>query len=360
MKILFFIDTLESGGKERRLTELLKALKAEPEVEFSLLVMSGDIHYKEILDLGIKIHYIVRKSKKDFSVLSKFYQLCKSIKPDVVHCWDSMTAVYSIPICKLLKIKLINGMVVDSPAKQNIFNKYWFRAKLTFPLSNMIIGNSRSGMLAYNAPKNKSLVIYNGFNFSRLETLHDKLSITQELGITTEYIIGMVASFGIYKDYKTYFEAAQILLEKRKDISFLAIGNNTDSDQASNLIETRFLPYFRLLGKKSGIESFINAMNVCVLSTFTEGISNSVLEYMALAKPVIASNGGGTNEIVVDNQTGFLINPSDPFALAEKIEVLLADSVLCEKMGLSGKQRVHEIFSIDSMVSKYISAYKNV
>jgi len=57
MKILFFIDSLTSGGKERRLTELMKALSDKPEINFGLVLMSDDIHYEEILDLKIKIHY---------------------------------------------------------------------------------------------------------------------------------------------------------------------------------------------------------------------------------------------------------------------------------------------------------------
>ena len=72
-----------------------------------------------------------------------------------------------------------------------------------------------------------------------------------------------------------------------------------------------------MLGIRSGIESLISAMDICVLSTFTEGISNSILEYMALEKPVIATAGGGTNEIVIDNKTGFLIKQSNPEELAE-------------------------------------------
>ncbi len=183
MRILFFTDTLDVGGKERRLTELIKALILHKEIDFELVVMSKDIHYKEILDLGIKIHYITRKTRHDVSVFYRFYKLCRSYKPDFVHCWDSMTAIYLVPACKLLHIKLINGMVVDSPVKQNISNKYYLRAKLTFPFSDVIIGNSKAGLLAYKAPENKSIVIHNGFAFSRTKNLISKEDIRKE----TEY-----------------------------------------------------------------------------------------------------------------------------------------------------------------------------
>ena len=351
---------MNAGGKERRLSELIIALSSRNDIEFELVVMSNEIHYKEILQLNLTIHKLIRNSKKDFSVFKKFYKLCRNYKPDIVHCWDGMTAVYSVPACKLLNIKLVNGLVVDAPIKKTIFNKRWLRAKLTFPFSSIIIGNSRAGLAAYNVPLNKGYLIYNGFNFQRTENLIKEDVIRQELKIDAKFVIGMVASFSKYKDYKTYFSAAQMLLSQRHDVIFLAIGNDTDSTLSKSLIDLKYKENFRLLGKKSCIESYINAMDICVLSTFTEGISNSILEYMALMKPVIATSGGGTNEIVEDTKTGFLISPTNPKELAAKIEMLLNDAALRKKIGTCGNERVHEIFSIDAMANKYVSFYKMI
>lgn len=357
MKILFFINELACGGKERRLTELLKALNNRPDCKFELAIMSNQIYYEEIFDLKIPIHYLIRKTRRDLSVFKMFYKLCENYKPDVVHCWDSMTAVYSVPVCKLLKIKLVNGLITNSPERQNIFNKHWLRAKITFPFSDIIIGNSKAGLMAYNAPESKSFVINNGFNFDRINKVISENLIRQELNIKTKYVIGMVASNTRQKDYETYFAAAQILLRKRKDITFLAIGENTDSDQSNQRISNEYTEYFRLLGKKFGVESYINAFDIGVLSTFTEGISNSILEYMALSKSVVATSGGGTNEIVLDRETGFLVTKSNQQELAEKIDMLLNDNELRLRMGIAGKERIQNHFSIDKMANNYISFY---
>jgi glycosyltransferase involved in cell wall biosynthesis/peptidoglycan/xylan/chitin deacetylase (PgdA/CDA1 family) len=360
MKVLFFINELSCGGKERRLTELIKALYHRSECEFELAIMSNRIYYKEVLDLNIHIHYIIRKTKKDLSVFRMFYELCKNYKPDIVHCWDSMTAIYSVPVCKLLKIKLVNGLITNSPERQNVLNKHWLRAKITFPFSDLIIGNSNAGLIAYSAPKNKSYVIHNGFNFERTDKIIEQSSIREQLNINTKYIIGMVASNTILKDYKTYFAAAHILLQKRKDVTFLAIGENTDSVELQRKINSEYTGFFRLLGKRFGIESYINALNIGVLSTFTEGISNSILEYMAVAKPVVATSGGGTNEIVIDQVTGFLIDKSNPQKLAEKLELLLNSPELRIKMGTAGKERINNFFTIDSMTNNFISHYNEL
>ena len=360
MKILFFIDSLRSGGKERRLTELMKVLIQQENIEFEIVVMSDELHYKEILNLGIRIHYLIRKTKKDIFVFTKFYKLCKFFKPDIVHCWDSMTAIYSIPACKLLHIKLINGQITDTLGKLSISNKPRLRSLITFPLSDLIIGNSKKGLEIYKAPVNKSVCIYNGFNFLRVDHILSNETIRTQLKIKTKYLIGMVASFSENKDYETYFKAAKLLLAKRNDITFLAIGDKTDSLFCRCLISDNLNENILLLGPRSDVESLVNAMDICVLSTFTEGISNSILEYMAIGKPVIATIGGGTNEIVQDQLSGLLISQSNPTELAEKVEILLNNPELRIRMGKYGYDRIRNNFSIDAMVSQYIDEYQKM
>ncbi|WP_276372802.1 glycosyltransferase [Chryseolinea sp. H1M3-3] len=358
MKILFSIDSFSAGGKERRLMELMKGLKLNGENDFQLIILSNDIHFKEIHDLDITIHHLIRTTKKDVTIFKKIYTICQSYKPDLAHCWDSMSAVYVLPALKLLQIKFVNGMVTDAPANAGSLNKYWLRARLTFPFSDLIIGNSNAGLKAYNAPRSKSICIYNGFNFDRLKSVISTSEMRAQLGIRSKYVVGMVATFSEYKDYATYFSACQMILKKRDDVTFLAIGNRTDSWESTQLIDTQYIDYFRLLGSRSDVESLINCMDVGVLATFTEGVSNAILEYMALGKPVIATAGGGTVEIIENNKTGFLVNAMDPISLSEKIELLLTNEGLRLRMGEAGKQRVHTHFSIRKMVDEFLLNYQ--
>jgi hypothetical protein len=81
MRILFFTDTFASGGKERMLLELMKGLRERTEIEFELVIMSKEIHFKEVFDLGIKVHQVVRKTKKDISVFKKIYKFVRILDP---------------------------------------------------------------------------------------------------------------------------------------------------------------------------------------------------------------------------------------------------------------------------------------
>ncbi len=360
MRILFFIDSFPAGGKERRLVELMKGLRAQPGHVFELVIMTKDVHYKEIFDLCEQVHFVVRKTKKDFSVFGQFHRICKSFRPDIVHCWDSMTAVYLLPLTLFHGFKLVNGMIADTPAVTGIRNRNWLRGKLTFPFSRAVVGNSLAGLQAYGAPKHKSHCIYNGFSFTRTEKLVARDEMRRQLAIETPLVVGMVASFSRFKDYPVYYKAAEQLLAERKDITFLAVGDFTDSEGSIALVSPAFRPAFRFLGRRSDAESLIHCMDICVLATFTEGISNSIMEYMALAKPVVATDGGGTKEIVDDGKTGYLVQAGQAGELADKIRLLLNDPVKREIMGTAGQAKVRNQFLLSVMVDRYITLYNKL
>ena len=324
------------------------------------MIMSNTIHYTEINNLGIEIIKILRKNRKDLSIFSQFKKLIEQFRPDVVHCWESMTAVYLAPVCRMTGCPLVNGMVTNVPMKWKIINHHWLRARLTFPFSRVIVSNSQAGLKAYMVPKRKGIVIYNGFDFSRLDGIIDAGVVRREMGIKTDYVVGMVASFCKQKDYPTYYRAAQLLLSKRRDITFVSIGAETDSEESVGLVDDNLKLYFRFLGKRNAIESYINAMDVCVLATFTEGISNSLIEYMALKKPVVATIGGGTEELVRSGSTGFLIRPSDPEVMADKINILIDNVKLRNQFGIKGRERIENHFSIDRMVNDYLNVYNKI
>ncbi|RNI37482.1 glycosyltransferase [Hanamia caeni] len=367
MKILFFIDNLRAGGKERRCVELMKALQYSPDISFEIVVMDESIHYTQVFSLNKKIHYIIRKTKKDLSVFRKFYNICKEYKPDIVHCWNDMTAVIAVPTCKLLKIKLVNGMVIDTPIRQNIINKSWLRAKLTFGFSNKIIGNSKAGLAAYGAPAKKSQCVYNGMDFNRFKNLKDLAVVRKEVfgdDFSKYFVCGMVAAFEPRKDYETFIKSAVCLIESNESIRFILVGDGADFHRIKESVPTRFSNKIIFLGQRNDVESIVNLFDIGVLLTNSkvhgEGISNSIIEYMALAKPVIATRGGGTNEVVIDNQNGFLIDNYDSGQLVHYIEKLIADKDLRKELGSNAYEMAHSVFNVKLMTENYIKIYQQV
>ncbi|MFM8347125.1 MAG: glycosyltransferase, partial [Bacteroidota bacterium] len=160
MKILFFTQNLRAGGRERRLIELFKHLQRSGLYSIELVITKDIVHYPEFYDLRIPLHVIERKfTKKDPSLFLRFLMVVRKFKPDVIHVWSHMTAVYALHSVLFYNIPLINNEIVDSttglslPLKGMIFRK-----------SARVIANSKAGLEAYGAPENKSRVIYNGFS----------------------------------------------------------------------------------------------------------------------------------------------------------------------------------------------------
>lgn len=358
---------MTAGGKERRLTELMKALKKLPDFEFQLALMSRDIHYDEIFRLGIKINFILRETRRDIRAFLNYYKLLREFKPDIVHCWDTMTAIYVTPFCKILKIKLVNGMVVDTQVRQTFNNKYLLRARLTFPFADVVVGNSMVGLKSYRAPSKKSVCIYNGIDLTRLDRVKDPDIMRKEIfGEVPDnvFVVGMVAAFEPRKDYFTLIKASIQLAGSFDNIRFIYVGNGVNLQKSMQMVPDRLRNKIIFLGRRNDIESIVNIFDAGVLITNSkahgEGISNSIIEYMALGKPVIATRGGGTNEIVLDNLNGFLIDPENEGQLMEKILLLMNDRSLGLRLGKEGEKLIREKFDLKIMTQKYVELYKNL
>lgn len=356
MKILLFTENLRAGGKERRICELLRVLQNDDRFQFEVVLTRENIHYKNFLQSGIPYHIIERKwIKKDPRLFFLFFKAVRLIKPDLIHVWGHMPAVYALPAKFLLGIPMINNEIADAAP-----GKFLIAKQLVFKCSDRIISNTLAGLKSYGAPESKSRVIYNGFDFSRLENLRPIVEIKKNLKIKTPYLIGMVASFLINKDHHTFIQAAIQLLRIRTDISFICIGDG-DSTAWKNMIPLELKNFILFPGKQSAVEQTMNACNVGVLTTNVmahgEGISNALLEFMALGKPVIATDFGGTRELIENQSNGFLIPAFDTESLKEKILYLIDHPEKSFRLGRSARKTVETRFSIKKMTQEFIEEY---
>jgi glycosyltransferase involved in cell wall biosynthesis len=362
MKILMFTNSLRGGGKERRLGELVKGLQRfNNGMTIEIVTMDDDIAYSIYSELNIPIHYLLRKNKKDFSVLIQLIKICREIKPDIIHTWDGMTSVYASIVSKLLGIKLVNGMITIAPATMTTFSKNKLQARLSFPFSDLILSNSNAGLISFKAPKHKSRVIYNGFDMYRISSVKDQDIVKNIYGITSKKNVCMVASFTSYKNYKLFFDVAEKIIALRDDVSFLAIGDGPQFDYYNKIVDSNKKEKIKFLGRVNDVESIINVCDVCLLfsnmNNFGEGISNSMMEYMSLKKPVIATNSGGTAELVEDNITGYLVENNDLPGLVEKLNYLLDNPSVANSMGKNAFDVIKNKFSFDNFIDAFYSSY---
>ena len=373
LRVLHFIDNLGPGGKERQLVELLKGLEAGLDIGLNagpgadpgprggcdscVVSMTEGVFYTELLALQrVTLRSLIRRSRKDWRAFAQFYREVREFAPDVIVAWDHMTAIYAVPAALWAGVPLVNAMIRDAPDRLSW--TAWSRARLSFPFCRLIVANSQAGLDAYGVRGAKARVIANGIDASRLHGLEETRAVRQRLGLGDALIVGMVSTFRPWKDQPTLVRAAELVLGQRAGVVFLFIGDGESRAACQALVAPALADRIRFLGGcADGIESLVNVLDIGVLATFTEGLSNSIMEYMALAKPVVATDGGGTRELVIDGVTGFLVPARDARQLADRLLALLDDPALRRQLGNAGQRRVLEGFSLARMVAQQLALY---
>jgi glycosyltransferase involved in cell wall biosynthesis len=366
MNILMVIDSLDKGGKERRMLELIKGLlKSGEEFNIYLVLLTDKVEYQYVYDLPIKFEILKRRFKKDPSIIFKLGRIISSFKPDIIHSWSTMASIY-LSFSNLFSRKpLINAVLADAHPHLNFSDKHYLRVKLTTPFSDVFISNSEAGIRSYKTPADKSVCIYNGIDFNRFKNLRSQENVEMEMlgdRKNGRIVIAMMATFDERKDFSTFLNAAIKMSLINNRLVFLLIGGGPALAPMRNKVPREMLDnQIFFTGKRDDIESLLQIIDIGVLMTNSEnhgeGVSNSIIEYMASGKPVIASRGGGTDEVVRDHFNGFLIDPKDESQLIQKINLLINDRALLNSLGNNAHNWAQETFDLDKKTREYIDLY---
>lgn len=363
MTILFTADNIGGGGKERRMLELIKSLCKDPSYKIILISISDmGVGYDYVYDLPITIIETDRDFKYSFKPFFVIRNAIKKYKPDVVHSWGSMCSFYLLPLLVFRKFKFINGIIADAPVHIPWHHKNYIRGRITYLFSDVVLSNSLAGIKSYGAPVDKTYCIYNGIDMNRFRNLTPPSVLKSELKIEQfRFVAGMIGAFHDRKDYYTFTEGALRVVKEHKDICFLLVGEGKNQPLVEAMVPDWAKENIRFLGRRSDVEALIQILDVGVLCTNSdvhgEGVSNSLIEYMSLSKPVIATEGGGTDEVIVDDVNGFRLKNKDADTLVEKLLYLYQHPDTAKKMGEKALETIHEKFMLDRMTEEFIAVY---
>jgi glycosyltransferase involved in cell wall biosynthesis len=207
-------------------------------------------------------------------------------------------------------------------------------------------------------------VIYNGVDLFDYASAKDQSALRAELSIPGDvFVVGILAALRPEKAHGIFLEAAKEVLEIIPNTYFLIVGDGSERGKLERL--SRSLGISRRVvfaGFRSNTAELLQLLDVSVLSSFpvVETFPMTILESMAASKPVVVTDVGGLSEMVISEETGIIVPPSDSDALAKAILRILKDPHLAWKMGSAGRTRVEENFTVEKMTAEYEKLYESL
>ena len=207
----------------------------------------------------------------------------------------------------------------------------------------------------------KVWVIHNGLDLDRFDWhggSHSEGAAPQNHGLR----IAVVANLRPEKGHLVFLDAAQRVRKSNPQARFLIVGDGVMRERIETRVrELGLTEQVQLTGAVKDIPALLRSVDIAVLPSLrNEGFPNAVMEAMAAAVPVVATDTGGTSELVIDGLTGFMVQPGDAVALGDRIGRLCDDAEVRRKMGGAGRRRVMEQFTSERMARHFEELYRTL
>ncbi len=351
--VLQLIDSFEQGGSERQALKLTQLLHDSGHFSLRLASLSPKGPLRKDVD-GAELGEICSYP------LNSFYNFhaCNQLRRYTNVFGMLAGALARVPV-RIASRRETSGM--RSTAQYKV-------QSLAYKLAHQVIANSeavRAQLIVEGVRADKITVIYNGLELDRVRphpvpTREESLAA---LSLSTELnnrpLVTIVANMRLaVKDHAMFLRAAKRISEAIPAAAFLLAG------------EGELMPLIRTQAKELGLggnaffvgrcdklAELLAASDVCVLTSKSEGFSNSILEYMAAGRPVVVTDVGGAREAVVEGETGYLVQSGDDKSMAERIISLLQEPIKARAMGRLGRLVVEDRFSSAAQLKRTEQLY---
>ncbi len=296
----------------------------------------------------------------------KFAAYIQQNNIEIVQTHDFYTNIFGMFAAMLARVPLKIASKRETGGMRSKSQK--MIEKLAFRTANEIVVNAaavKNYLISEGVTANKINVVYNGLDLERLTPKEtDRVKILAEFGLPKGEnlkFITLVANLRHeVKNQPMFLRAAKKVIEKFPNVHFVLAGEGELKSSLENLAEDlQIAANTHFIGRCAKIPELLSISFACTLTSFNEGFSNSILEYMVAGKPVVATNVGGASEAIIENETGFLVESDDDKGLAVRLLELLEDEVKAKRFGEFGRTIVEENFSCKAQLDKTLDLYRN-
>jgi glycosyltransferase involved in cell wall biosynthesis len=220
----------------------------------------------------------------------------------------------------------------------------------------------RDWLLMQRYPSKKIRVIRNGIEEPSVDHIEKPVNLREEYGVPPDVpLIATVCRLNHVKAVNDLLDAAALVIKEHPSARFLIIGDGPDRPALMEQAQRSSIAHRVIFtGFRNDTAQILPQLTMSVLSSLTEGLSNTLLESMGAGVPVVATRVGGNSEIVAEGITGFLVPPRDPVSLKQAMCRVLEDPALAARMGSAGRQRILRQFSVETTVRQTESLYADL
>jgi len=370
VRILYLINSVAVGGAEQIVLSLARGVdrsRFQPSV--CLLwrgeSVKGPSLLRTLREEHIDTHVIRMRTNLDLTCVPRLIHRMRKDEIGIVHTFLLIAQLYGRIAAKLAGTPVI----VSSEQETDFYKALQPIRSVEVQLSKMTdaIVTCSDGVRSFLCKQvgvrgDNMVTVYNSLRLENFSLSHDALVAKRELGLdSTGMIVGMVAHLRPEKGHILFLRAAAQVLGAVPGTAFLLVGDGPLRDDLERLaLGLGISDAVHFLGSRKDIPRILSAMDVFVLSSLREGFGIAAAEAMAMGKPVVATTVGGIPEVVADGQTGILVPPQSPDALAAAIVKLLRDERLRNRMGEAGRKRAEEHFSSQAMVRRFEEIYEGL
>ena len=361
IRILHIIATLDPAGAERQMAQLCRRLDRGRFLPAVCCLTRGGPLEAPLREAGVRVWVLHKGGRWDLGIVPRLREVIREWRPDIVHTWLPTANTLGRLAALLCGV---NTLIASERAADAW--KGWARR-----LADRVLGR-RSRLILTNAEAVKRFLIERiGLAEARIRVIRNGLDLVEfdalaARGPTAPLpdsgpgpLLGTVGRLEPQKGM-TFLVAAMGEL-KRSGVSarLWIVGDGPDRGDLERQAEAWGVrDSVAFLGRRDDVPALMRRFDVFVLPSLWEGLPNVALEAQAASRPVVATTVDGTPEAVGDGETGLLVPPREPAAMATAIAALLADPGRRESMGAAGRERVARMFGMERMVAETEHAYQ--
>lgn len=360
-RVAYVIGELGTGGAEYQLYELLRGLDRTRYQPVVFVLARGGYWAGPVRDLGLPVHELAARSSADVGRLRRLRRALRGVAPHLLHTvlWsgNSYGRLASIGL-RIPVVIAAERNVIARPGWQIALERVLDRSTDCYLVNSHAIVERLVG--AQGLPAAKMQVVHNGIDLTRLPPFAlDRRSARRALGFDpARRLVAQVGRLEPQKDYPTFLAAAARIAVAAPDVDFLIVGVGGLRGALEAAARTAGLAArVRFLGLRHDVPAVLAGVDVLALTSRWEGLPNVVIEAMATGAVAVATDVGGCRELIDPGETGVLVAPGEPAAVARAVLQVLNSTELATRLASAARRRIESEFTVEAMVRKTSAVY---